>query len=409
MIYDRILVRYGELSVKGKNRKYFINALHRNIRHKLKAFENLQIQATRDRCYILLNGTNPEPVIEQLNKVFGIQSYSLAARCDTEIEAIKDLALKLIQAQPQTPTTFKVETKRAHKQFEMLSHDVTRAVGAHLLVNTDHLTVDVHNPQLRVYVEVRREGSYIMADHIKGLGGFPVGIAGKGLLMISGGIDSPVAGYLIQKRGVEIEAIHFASPPYTSVRSKQKVLDLMEKNAHYAPHGKVKVHVVPFTTLQKAIYENIPNSYAMTVMRRMMYRIAEGVAKKRDILILGNGESLGQVASQTLASMYAINEVTSMPIIRPVATLDKLEIIDIAKRIDTYEISIRPYEDCCTVFVPENPATSPSLEKCLKYERNFDFEALVQQCIDDTEVITVKAGELIALEDTSACAINDLF
>ena len=409
MIYDRILVRYGELSVKGKNRKYFINALHRNIRHKLKAFENLQIQATRDRCYILLNGTNPEPVIEQLNKVFGIQSYSLAARCDTEIEAIKDLALKLIQAQPQTPTTFKVETKRAHKQFEMLSHDVTRAVGAHLLVNTDHLTVDVHNPQLRVYVEVRREGSYIMADHIKGLGGFPVGIAGKGLLMISGGIDSPVAGYLIQKRGVEIEAIHFASPPYTSVRSKQKVLDLMEKNAHYAPHGKVKVHVVPFTTLQKAIYENIPNSYAMTVMRRMMYRIAEGVAKKRDILILGNGESLGQVASQTLASMYAINEVTSMPIIRPVATLDKLEIIDIAKRIDTYEISIRPYEDCCTVFVPENPATSPSLEKCLKYERNFDFEALVQQCIDETEVITVKAGELIALEDASACAINDLF
>ena len=409
MIYDRILVRYGELSIKGKNRKFFINALHRVIRQKLKGLDDVKVQATRDRCYIMLNGTDPEQVMERLNKVFGIQSYSLAARCDTDIEAIKALALKLIQSQPQEPTTFKVETKRSFKQFEMLSHDVTRAVGAHLLVNTDHLKVDVHHPQLRVYVEVRKDGSYIMADHIKGLGGFPVGIGGKGLLMISGGIDSPVAGYLMQKRGVEIEAIHFASPPYTSVRSKQKVLDLMEKNAQYAPADKVLVHVVPFTDLQKAIYENIPNSYTMTVMRRMMYRIAEGVARKRNILILGNGESLGQVASQTLASMYAINQVTNMPIIRPVATLDKLEIIDIAKKIDTYDISIRPYEDCCTVFVPENPATNPSLENCLKYEQKFDFEPLVQKCIDETEIITVRAGEMIELEDNAACALTDLF
>ncbi len=409
MIYDRILVRYGELSIKGKNRKYFINALHRVIRQKLKDYEDLKIQATRDRCYIMLNGTDPALVTAELNKVFGIQSYSLAARCDTDIEAIKKLALDIIEQQPKVPTTFKVETKRSYKNFEMLSHDVTRAVGAHLLINTDHLKVDVHNPELRVYVEVRAEGSYIMAEHIKGLGGFPVGIGGKGLLMISGGIDSPVAGYLMQKRGVEIEAIHFASPPYTSVRSKQKVLDLMEKNAQYAPRDKVLVHIVPFTDLQRAIYENIPNSYTMTIMRRMMYRVAEGIAKKRDILILGNGESLGQVASQTLASMYAINEVTSMPIIRPVATLDKLEIIDIAKKIDTYEISIRPYEDCCTVFVPENPATNPSLEKCLKYEQNFAFEELVQKCIDETEIMTIRAGEIIDLEDNSACALNDLF
>ncbi len=409
MIYDRILVRYGELSIKGKNRKYFINALHRVIRQKLKGYEDLKIQATRDRCYIMLNGTDPALVTAELNKVFGIQSYSLAARCDTDIEAIKKLALDIIEQQPKVPTTFKVETKRSYKNFEMLSHDVTRADGAHLLINTDHLKVDVHNPELRVYVEVRAEGSYIMAEHIKGLGGFPVGIGGKGLLMISGGIDSPVAGYLMQKRGVEIEAIHFASPPYTSVRSKQKVLDLMEKNAQYAPRDKVLVHIVPFTDLQRAIYENIPNSYTMTIMRRMMYRVAEGIAKKRDILILGNGESLGQVASQTLASMYAINEVTSMPIIRPVATLDKLEIIDIAKKIDTYEISIRPYEDCCTVFVPENPATNPSLEKCLKYEQNFEFEELVQKCIDETEIMTIRAGEIIDLEDNSACALNDLF
>ena len=213
----------------------------------------------------------------------------------------------------------------------------------------------------------------------------------------------------MQKRGVEIEAIHFASPPYTSTRSKQKVLDLMEKNAHYAPEGHISVHIVPFTQLQTAIYENIPSSYTMTVMRRMMYRIAEGIAKKREILVLANGESLGQVASQTLASMYAINAVTNMPIIRPVATLDKNEIIEIAKKIDTYEISIRPYEDCCTVFVPEHPATNPSLEKCLEFEQNFDFESLVQQCIDQTEIITVRAGEMIELEENSVCALNELF
>ncbi|MEE0880374.1 MAG: tRNA uracil 4-sulfurtransferase ThiI, partial [Turicibacter sp.] len=282
-------------------------------------------------------------------------------------------------------------------------------VGAHLLINTNHLSVDVHNPDMTVYVEVRREGTFIMADHIKGLGGFPVGISGKGLLMISGGIDSPVAGYLMQKRGVEVEAIHFASPPYTSIRSKQKVLDLMEKNAHYAPEDKIKVHIVPFTELQTAIYEHIPSSYTMTVMRRMMYRIAEGIAKKREILVLANGESLGQVASQTLASMYAINAVTNMPIIRPVATLDKNEIIEIAKKIDTYDISIRPYEDCCTVFVPEHPATNPSLEKCIEFEQNFDFGPLVQKCIDETEIITVRAGEMIELEDNMACALNDLF
>lgn len=409
MIYDRILVRYGELSIKGRNRKYFKNALHKIIRRKLRALENITYEVTRDRFYIILNGTAPELVTEQLDKVFGLQSYSLAARCENEIDVIKALALDIINEQPKVPKTFKVETKRAHKQFPMQSGEISRGVGAHLLINTDHLSVDVHNPDMMVYVEVRREGTFIMAEHIKGLGGFPVGISGKGLLMISGGIDSPVAGYLMQKRGVEIEAIHFASPPYTSVRSKQKVLDLMEKNAHYAPTDSVKVHIVPFTELQTAIYENIPNSYTMTVMRRMMYRIAEGVAKKRDILVLANGESLGQVASQTLASMYAINAVTNMPIIRPVATLDKNEIIDIAKKIDTYEISIRPYEDCCTVFVPEFPATNPSLEKCIEFEQKFDFEPLIQKCIDDTEIITVRAGEIIELEDNAACAINDLF
>ncbi|MCL1949765.1 MAG: tRNA 4-thiouridine(8) synthase ThiI [Turicibacter sp.] len=410
MIYDRILVRYGELSIKGKNRKFFKDRLHRTIRHKMKEISGITYEITRDRFYILLNGTDPAPVIQKLNQVFGIQSYSLAAKTENDIEKIKDLALEMVLSQTGGLTTFKVETKRSQKQFPLQSGDISRAVGAHLLINTEHLKVDVHNPQLTVYVEVRQEGSYVMAEHIKGLGGFPVGIGGKGLLMISGGIDSPVAGYLLQKRGVEIEAIHFASPPYTSIRSKQKVLDLMEKNAHYAPEGKVKVHIVPFTKLQTSLYDHIPASYTMTIMRRMMYRIAEGIAKKRGALILGNGESLGQVASQTLASMYAINEVTSMPIIRPVATMDKNEIIDVAKSIDTYNISIRPYEDCCTIFVPENPATNPSLEKCLEYEAKFDFEGLVQACIDECETLVIRAGEIIELERSEgACDVSDLF
>lgn len=409
MIYDRILVRYGELSIKGKNRKFFKEAMHRIIRRKLKGLDQVKYEVTRDRFYILLNGTDPALVTKELDQVFGIQSYSLAARCENDLQAMKDLALELVREKAVGPATFKVETRRGNKQFPLESGEISRGVGAHLLINTGNLKVDVHNPDFTVFVEVRQEGTYIMAEVIKGLGGFPVGTGGKGLLMISGGIDSPVAGYLMQKRGVKIEAIHFASPPYTSIRSKQKVLDLMEKNAHYAPEGDVAVHVVPFTELQTAIHDKVPASYTMTIMRRMMYRIAEGVAMKRDILILGNGESLGQVASQTLASMYAINAVTSMPVIRPVATLDKNEIIDIAKHIDTYDISIRPYEDCCTVFVPDHPATSPSLEKCLEIESKFDFEPLVQACIDNTELIRVRAGEIIELERNEACAIDDLF
>ncbi len=392
MIYDRILVRYGELSIKGKNRKYFKNALHKIIRRKLSDLKQLKYEVTRDRFYIILNGTNPDLVTEQLDKVFGLQSYSLTARCENDIDAIKALALEIINEQPAVKTTFKVETKRSDKQFPMQSGEISRAVGAHLLINTSHLSVDVHHPDMTVFVEVRREGTFIMAEHIKGLGGFPVGISGKGLLMISGGIDSPVAGYLMQKRGVEVEAIHFASPPYTSIRSKQKVLDLMEKNAHYAPEGRIDVHIVPFTQLQTAIYENIPSSYTMTVMRRMMYRIAEGIAKKREILVLANGESLGQVASQTLASMYAINAVTNMPIIRPVATLDKNEIIEVAERIHTFETSIQPFEDCCTIFVAKHPVTKPNISKMEESEKQLEekIDEMVNRAIEEREVVVVR-------------------
>jgi len=408
VVYDRILVRYGELSVKGKNRKYFKNALHRAIRFKLKPFTDLTFEVTRDRFYIILNGVDASVVSEKLNEVFGLQSYSLAAKTENDIDAIKKLALKIVTEQYPDPTTFKVETKRANKSFFMQSGEVSRAVGGYLLANTENLKVNVHQPDMILNIEVRLEGSYVMAGATKGLGGFPVGSAGKGLLMISGGIDSPVAGYLLQKRGVELEAIHFASPPYTSDRSLQKVVDLLKKTAVYAAKGEIKLHIVPFTKLQEEIHKHMPDSYEMTIMRRMMYRIAEGVAKNREIMILANGESLGQVASQTLASMNAINAVTSMPIIRPVATYDKLEIIEIAQKIDTYETSILPFEDCCTIFVPKSPATNPSGELCEKYEARVDFTDLIADCINHVETRVISIDDAEEVKDAVTAEIDDL-
>jgi len=399
VVYDRILVRYGELSIKGKNRKIFKNALHRAIRFKLKPFAALTFEITRDRFYIILNGVDANVVSEKLNEVFGLQSYSLAAKTENDIDAIKKLALEVITEQYPGPTTFKVETKRADKSFFMQSGDISRSVGGHLLANTHNLIVNVHQPDMILNIEVRREGSFVMAGRVKGLGGFPVGSSGKGLLMISGGIDSPVAGYLLQKRGVEIEAIHFASPPYTSERSLQKVVDLLKKVAVYAATGEIKLHIVPFTKLQEAIHQHMPDHYEMTIMRRMMYRIAEGVAKNHDIMVLANGESLGQVASQTLASMNAINAVTAMPIIRPVATYDKLEIIDVAQKIDTYETSILPFEDCCTIFVPKSPATHPTQALCEQYEAMVDFTDLIADCIKQVETRIIS---IVEMEETLA-------
>ena len=399
MVYDRILVRYGELSIKGKNRKHFKNALHRAIRFKLKPFTDLTFEISRDRFYIILNGIDATLVSKKLDEVFGLQSYSLAAKTENDIDQIKKLALSIILEQYPQQTTFKVETKRSDKTFFLQSGEISRTVGGFLLAKTENLTVDVHNPDMILNIEVRQEGAFIMAGHTKGLGGFPVGSSGVGLLMISGGIDSPVAGYLMQKRGVAIEAIHFASPPYTSERSLLKVVDLLKKVAVYSAVGEIKLHIVPFTKLQEEIHKHMPDSYEMTIMRRMMYRIAEGVAKKRRIMALANGESLGQVASQTLASMNAINSVTSMPIIRPVATYDKLEIIDIAQKIDTYETSILPFEDCCTIFVPKSPATNPTQELCEKYESRVDFSQLINDCIDHIETRIISIDGLTGEKD----------
>ncbi len=407
MLYDRILVKYGELTVKGKNKYTFIKHTIKTIKEKCKKFPKLEFISHYERFYIMLNGEPHDKVIHALNHVFGLHSYSLSAKCKTDLEKIKELALKIVKEEIKEKTTFKVETKRADKRFPMTSIEVSKNVAAHVLRNTEHLIVDVKNPQVTLQVEIRNEGTYISTKEIKGLGGLPVGIDGNGLLMLSGGIDSPVAGFLMQKRGVALDVIHFSSPPYTSISSKQKVIDLAEKLAYYQHHDKIKVYDVPFTKLQKAIYENCPKSYAITIMRRMMYRIAQSVALKNGNLILANGENVGQVASQTLHSMYAINAVTTMPIIRPVATMDKLEIIKLARKIGTYDISIRPYEDCCTVFIPENPVTRPELEKCIEYENKFSYQQLIDECIQSIDVISVEAGSPLQLVTDDE--INHLF
>lgn len=377
--YDYILVRYGELSTKGKNRNEFTRKLLTNVKHMLKHFTKLTYEKTYDRLYIRLNDEDSEAVSAILKECFGISSFSLANKVISDLDTITDTCLALVN---QYQGTFKMDTRRHDKLFYKTSDEINRHIADKILNNTS-LKVDVHHPDHRISVEVRRDHTYIMAKTIKGAGGYPVGIGGKALLMISGGIDSPVAGYLTMKRGVAIECIHFASVPYTSSSALDKVERLVEKLSLY--QGVVRLHIVPFTKLQLAIYENCDESYAITIMRRMMYRIAEKLAQQEGCLALASGESVGQVASQTLESLAVINEVINIPVLRPVICFDKLEIIDVARKIDTYDTSIEPFEDCCTIFTPVNPVIKPTLIKAEKMERHFDFMPLVDECVANIE------------------------
>lgn len=384
---NHILIRFGELTTKGKNRKLFIRKLCANTKEILSSFDKLKYELSFDRMYIILNGEDPKAVTDKLKTVFGIHSFSLCYKVESDLDKIKEVCLYVIENNPGL--TFKIDTKRNDKDYPLHSQDINRAIAGYIFHHTTkQLKVDVHHPEILIKVELRKEYTYIMDNVIMGAGGYPVGIGGKALLMLSGGIDSPVAGYLTLKRGVDIECIHYASPPYTSDLAREKVLDLVDVLRQYT-HGKIVVHIVPFTELQLAVYEHCEESYAMTVMRRMMYRIAEGIANKNHCLAIVNGESIGQVASQTLESMSVINEVISMPVLRPVACMDKLEIINIAEKIGTYDISIRPHEDCCTIFTPKQPATKPKSYKAEAFEDKWDFEKMVQDCIDQTSFIVV--------------------
>ena len=375
------MVRFGELSTKGKNKKDFIKTLAINIKHSLKEFESLRIETRYDHIYVILNGQDYQPVMTRLQDISGIYSLSLVYKVESDIEKIKEACFELIQK--EEGKTFKVKSKRADKRFPIVSDVIVRQVATVILKNTD-LKVDVHNPDITLSIEVRDEGTYIFTKTFLGAGGYPLGVGGKGLMMLSGGIDSPVAAYLLMKRGVMIECIHFASPPYTSQAVIQKLEDLLSVLNKY--QAKIRLNIIPFTKLQEEIYKHCPESYAITIMRRMMFRLADRLSKRRKCPIIASGESLGQVASQTIHSMNVINEVTNVPVIRPCVTLDKTEIIKIAKKIGTYEISIRPYEDCCTIFAPKNPKTMPRLDECLELENKFDFETLIDEAINNYEV-----------------------
>ncbi|WP_054635131.1 tRNA uracil 4-sulfurtransferase ThiI [Thalassobacillus sp. C254] len=385
MIYDHILVRYGELALKGKNRTAFEKQLQRNIKYALTAHPTSKIKRTFGRMLIEIHDEDPKEMLEKLKHVFGISSFSLAIKTENEEEKIKRGGLQAFLNHSPKAATFKVSARRTYKPFPIPSQQLNPVVGAHILRNTEGVTVDVHNPDVEITVEVREQGTYISCGRIEGAGGLPVGTSGKVMLMLSGGIDSPVAGYMALKRGVDLEAVHFHSPPYTNERARKKVEDLTQILTKFG--GKIKLHIVPFTDTQKAIHQHIPSSYAMTVMRRMMLRITAHIAENRGAKAIVNGESLGQVASQTLDSMYSINEVTNLPILRPLVTMDKQEVIQIAHQIDTYETSILPYEDCCTIFLPSDSKTKPNREKSNRFENRLDFQPFIEEAVQKVETV----------------------
>ena len=389
LLYDHIVVRYGELSTKGKNRKEFTRQLTQNIRRRLQDYPQLTYNMLHDGLFIKLNGEDYEAIRKDLKDVFGYSYFAGAVRVNKDLDEVKKTTLLLAQKNIGVKT-FKVATKRHDKSFPYRSDDINRAVAGNILHNTE-LTVDVHEPQLMLYVSVDKDFIYVMDEKVKGLGGYPTGINGTAMVMMSGGIDSPVAAYLTMKRGLKIECIHFASEPYTSRQALEKVLTLARKLS--VSQEEINVHVSPFTRLQLAIYKNVDEPYCITIMRRMMYRIADRICRERKIDVITNGESIGQVASQTPESISVIGKVADTLILRPLAMMDKLEIIDIAKRIDTYETSILPFEDCCTIFDPKNPVTKPKEDRCLHYEERFDYESLIKECIDTHEIVKVTYRE----------------
>jgi thiamine biosynthesis protein ThiI len=395
--YEFIVIRYGELALKGKNRKLFETQLQENIKQQMTGL-NIKINRTFGRMYLFLNNEDFHVVADRLKRVFGISSFSPAIKAELDLEEIKKAALTaILEVQPQ-PNTFKVRVRRPNKAFPHSSDDMNHHLGGHILIHTDHLKVDVHHPDVEVQVEIREEAAYVMCQRVAGAGGLPVGTSGKVMLMLSGGIDSPVAGYLTLKRGVRFEGVHFHSYPFTSDRAKQKVIDLTKRLTTYG--GNLKLHVVPFTHIQTEIRKHVPDEYSITVMRRIMLRITQGLAERHKALGIATGENLGQVASQTLQSMHTINEVTSYPMIRPLITMDKLEIIKIAQEIGTYETSILPYEDCCTIFQPKSPKTRPSLKSARKFEERLNLEELIEEAIEQTESLWFSAKEKDEAKDS---------
>ena len=389
MKYTEIMVRYGELSTKGKNRKTFIMQLAQNVKRALADFPALKIHADRDRMHILLNGEDSEEVIPKLSKVFGIQNFSPSIRIEKEMPAIRAMVQEVVREVYTPGKTFKITAKRSDHSFELDSNGLNQELGGAVIEAIPEIQVQMKKPDINLRIEIRKDAAYLSYETIRGAGGLPVGTSGRGMLMLSGGIDSPVAGYLAMKRGVEVEAVHFASPPYTSEQALQKAKDLAEKLVPYV--GTIQFIEVPFTEIQEEIKRVVPQGYLMTITRRLMLRLTDAIREMRKGLVIINGESLGQVASQTLQSMVAINEVTSTPIIRPVVSMVKTEIIEIAEKIDTFELAIQPFEDCCTIFAPPQPKTRPRLDKAQEYEARLDLEGLMARALEGLKITEISA------------------
>ncbi|WP_308813544.1 tRNA uracil 4-sulfurtransferase ThiI [Staphylococcus epidermidis] len=407
MQYDHLLVRYGELTLKGTNRKMFVNQLKDNVKRALIPLSGYHVKGKRDRMYIELSPeADINEIIQRLSKVYGIKSISPVIKIDKNEEKINQSAIQLSH-DFEKGSTFKVDVKRVDKSFRLDTYELQRQVGGAILKENNNITVNVKNPDYEIKIEVRMDAIYIYEKVNAGAGGLPVGTGGKTLLMLSGGIDSPVAGIEVMKRGVTVEAIHFHSPPFTSEKAKDKVIELTRILAERV--GPIKLHLVPFTEIQKQINKVVHPRYTMTSTRRMMMRISDKVVHQINANAIVNGENLGQVASQTLKSMYAINHVTATPVLRPLLTLDKEDIIKKAKELGTFETSIQPYEDCCTIFTPKNPVTEPDFDKVIKYESVFNFDEMIENAVENIETLTIDQNYKSAKEQSTDSLIKDLF
>ncbi|MCE5003865.1 tRNA 4-thiouridine(8) synthase ThiI [Staphylococcus chromogenes] len=406
MIYDHLLVRYGELTLKGANRKTFVSQLRSNVKRALMPLKGYEVKANRDRMYIQLQPeAEIEEMIARISKVYGVHSISPVLKIEKTMEAMYEHAIKFAD-QYNAGDSFKVEVKRSDKQFEYETFAIQRMVGGAVLKHAEDLHVDVRQPDHEIKIEVRLDAVYMYDRVIPAIGGLPVGTGGKTLLMLSGGIDSPVAGMEVMRRGVTIEAIHFHSPPFTSEKAKEKVIELTRIMAERV--GTIKLHIVPFTEVQKQVHKVVHERYTMTSTRRMMLRIADKVVQQIGADAIVNGENLGQVASQTLKSMYAINAVTSTPVLRPLLSLDKEEIINKAKALGTFETSIQPFEDCCTIFTPKNPVTEPQFDKVIQYESGYDFEPMIEKAVAEIETLVIDKNYQIHAQETEQWD-DDLF
>ena len=393
MNYELVLVRFGEIVIKGRNRNRFETMLLTQIRLALKPFDKLEFVRSYARVYIRLNGESYEPVAERLKDIFGVLSFSPVIGSELELEAIRENSLKLIRNLSVSPSTFKVSVNRGWKQYPHNSIEMNHLVGSHVLRNTPDLKVDVRRPDVELKVDIQKDMAYIYCEVVKGAGGFPLGMNGKAMLLLSGGIDSPVAGWMAMRKGLRVEAVHFHSYPFTSEQAKDKVVELARRLAYYG--GKIRLHLVPFTEVQTKLANSGHDNLIITLMRRSMLRIAERLAEQNDALAIVTGDSLGQVASQTLGSMNVIGRVASLPLLRPLVMMDKQDIIGYAERIGTYETSILPYEDCCTLFVPKSPAINPNLNIVERAEAMMagELERLIDEAVQGTEVVVLKAGE----------------